>query len=365
MAGTVTFNGATSFTGSNSLSAATSFNIDVKENASIGIVDGDLTLSANQQTVATNIGSRFIGISVFRNGTLGQPSIETTGMGDITLNGRGGTDVFGNYGVNLVGATIRSTASGPNAGAITLNGAGGLGPSGDHGVFLQNRFATVSQVTSVDGDITFIGEGNPLTFGQGVYVANGSVVSSTGTGSDAAEITMRSGTAGVNIEAQVVVTSIDGDMLFDGTGGSMGARFAQSQVSSTGTGASAAKITIHGTASGMPTGIGVDIASSQLTSATGNILITGQGGGNGTAHVLPGVLLNNASVSSTGTGVDAATITIDGTGGLTQLAGYGVDIRTNTMITSVDGDVLIKGQGGMSGTANTGVNASSANDQHR
>lgn len=80
-AGQITFNGTTSFTGANTLSAFTSRNILVNSGARVTTADGDLTLLVNQQ--ATPTAAPFIGVVV--NGSL----VGTTGAGNVTVKGKG------------------------------------------------------------------------------------------------------------------------------------------------------------------------------------------------------------------------------------------------------------------------------------
>src|SRR5262249_24997803 len=98
------------------------------------------------------------------------------------------------------------------------------------------------------------------------------------------------------------------------------------QVTSTGTGAGAANITRNGTGGsgqGSNDGVEVVLAGSLVTSVTGNIQITGQGGTTATGSGNIGVLLHRGGqVTSTG----AAAITLNGTGGSGTDSNDGVDV---------------------------------------
>ena len=108
---------------------------------------------------------------------------------------------------------------------------------------------------------------------------------------------------------------------------------------------------------------GVDIfgASTVVTSVDGAISITGQGG-NGSRTNNVGVFLDRSGgVESTGTGVHAATITINGTAGGVG-GGRGVALSGSpTRVASVDGAISITGPGGNGANgSNVGISSSNA-----
>ena len=113
-AGAIAFTGTTSFTLSAELNASTSKKILVNPGSILSSANGNITMSANQQVVAT-IGS-FIGIDV--NGA----TVKTTGNGMISLTGKGGTVGNGNFGIQVrAGSLLETTGSG----SIALTGAMG------------------------------------------------------------------------------------------------------------------------------------------------------------------------------------------------------------------------------------------------
>src|SRR5581483_4583787 len=83
-----------------------------------------------------------------------------------------------------------------------------------------------------------------------------------------------------------------------------------------------------------------------ILSATGNILLKGQGGpGTGTTSDVQsnvGLSISGAQVTSTGT----ATITLDATGGGGQSFNDGLVMATNAKISSAQGNITVRGQGG-------------------
>ncbi|MCA9049657.1 MAG: hypothetical protein KDA89_13070, partial [Planctomycetaceae bacterium] len=191
-------------------------------NTAISTVDGGITILANSAAGAGN----FHGVDV--NGT----TVTTTGIGDISITGTGGTTAGGatQHGVTVrASAVIQSTATGADAGEIQLSGTGGAGAIGSSGV----RLVPSSSVVSVDGDILIVGNGGPGTSGEarGVNLQNGGIISSTGTGVNAATITII-GTGGTNGGATDGnsgvylsqsggdnITSVAGDISITGTGG--------------------------------------------------------------------------------------------------------------------------------------------------
>lgn len=301
--------------------------------------------------------------------------ISTTSTGNITIIGRGGNTGSNNHGIYLeTGAYIESTASGINAGTITLTGTGGNGNDSNHGVYITG---TGTEIRSIDGAMSFIGQGGSNgTIGSsdnyGIYVADGADITSTGTGADAATITF-DGTGGagydnnigVNISGiGVVVTSDTGNIDITGRGGAdtvnyrngnHGVRNAiAARVSSTGTGSDAATITVNGIAGqGTSFNNGVEMTgSSRFVSSYGDISISGTGGtsGSGISTGNRGVRVSNGSlISSDGTLSGAANIMVIGTGANADDDNYGISIESTGNIRTVNGDMNIIGQGGSNG----------------
>jgi RHS repeat-associated protein len=296
----VAANAGIAVTGDGAVQFTATRNITLASGSSITAVDGDITLSANQQLTPT--AGNFIGIDLY--GAL----LKTTGGGNIALTGRGGDTDSDNYGIQLrIGAVVESTAVGATAGAITIDGTGGAGTSYNRGVFITG---STTRVTAVDGDIQITGQGGDGSSGwnDGVRIALAAGVSSTGTDANAAKITI------------------------DGTGGA-------------------------GTSSNR--GVGITSSGTLVTSVGGDIQITGQGG-DGSESFNEGVEITySAVVSSTGMDANAAKIAIHGTGGAGTNYNQGVYISDGTQVTSVDGDIQITGQGGDgSSSFNPGVRIS-------
>ena len=296
--------------------------------------------------------------------------------GNINITGVGGTGSSSqNTGVQVTtGGVVESTGTDANAATITITGTGGDGTENNFGVFVQ---IADSKVTSVAGDINITGTGGngSAETNHGVYLLSGGGVESTGTGADAATISM-TGTGGngtfdnngVRIQGTGSnVTSREGDITLMGTGGDGSAGFnhgvvvsAEAVVQSTESGANAAKITITGTGGDSTLdnlGVLVEGTDSQVNAVDGDITITGNGGGGSTVSNQGVLVQNGGVVGSTGTGPDAATITITGTGGSGTDSNIGVQVKdTGSRVTAVDGRISIVGTGGSDGLAGNDFN---------
>ncbi len=337
--------GPISTSGIGAVSLNVSHNIAMTSGSSITTVNGNITLIANQAATAT---ADFIGIDL-DNATV------TSTNGAITLDGTGSGTLVNTPGVNLNnGAVIQSTGVGGAVRGISITGTGAAS-TGSAGIMAEGP---TTLVTAVDGDINIMGS---ATGGSGVMFNGASWVTSTGTGTHAGTITITGHGQGIqSTVAQGVIfgpgttanpigggiTSIDGDILVTGTSaaavsGGAGVMFIDSNVASTGVGPHAAKIALNGTSTSPndAQGQGVYINGPQtfnsISSVDGDISITGS------STDSQGVVIWSSQVNSSGSGADAATITIEGTGTLD-----GVRIQTGTdLINSIDGDISITGTG--------------------
>lgn len=282
------------------------------------------------------------------------PTVVTSVDGPITISGHGGSGLDDRHrGIELFqGVRISSSGFGPDAATITIDGEGGTGD----GSFFNNAgvYADRSEVTSVSGTIHVSGRGGVGggRAGNGVELS-GSILSSTGVGADAATIhiegTGGQGNSGHGVSLATTATSIDGDITvlgLAGVGSSAGILMEGGTIASTGTGTDAARITMVGEGSIGSFSRGVHMqGNSSLTSVDGDIAITGRGGG-GTSGSNYGLYLPRYSISSTGIGPNAARITLDGTGGSVSGTTHGIYLAGVGTLTSVDGDVRLTGQAG-------------------
>ncbi len=298
-AGAITFNGATVFAGSNSLSASTAKNIAVNSGASVTTANGNLTLFANQQVTPT--AGSFTGL------LLTDALIQVTGTGDVTIRGKGGNSGSSQIGIKIFGT---SDIIGGTSGLVTVEGTGGASSgTGNIGVDLSvGGFVNYASITSSGASVSVTGTaGGTGSSGsnRGVFLGKFGEISAGGSGT---------------------VTVV-------GYGG-------------------------VGTAN---TNEGVNVTESRIISAGGNISVTGTGGGTGISSDNNGVYLNNAgSITAGGSG---STTTILGQGGNSAGIGgtnHGVRVGSST-ISSTLGNTSVTGIEGGGSTSIAIVAAASGN----
>ncbi|MBN2520811.1 MAG: filamentous hemagglutinin N-terminal domain-containing protein [Bacteroidales bacterium] len=229
-------------------------------------------------------------------------------------------------------------------------------------VGLENR----GTITSYYGNISLQGQGGDTSSGNyGIYNNVGNI-SSTGTGTNAATITLV-GTAGAGVNRNCgiynndsSITSIDGNITLTGTGNGTGENnfgifnSDNTTCSSTGTGSHASDITM--------TGIGGDgtngnhgifnAINSSITVDEGVIELTGTGQGSGYDNC--GIYNYGSSISSTGTAVTTKAITLEGTASIGTNKNRGI-YNFNSTITSDEGNISLTGTGKGSGKSNSGI----------
>ncbi|QDV24951.1 Calx-beta domain-containing protein [Aureliella helgolandensis] len=283
--------------------------------------------------------------------------------GDIEMRGTGGESSSSGKGLYLRKLSIVSSSTTPDLGNISLIGTGGNGQgSGNSGSEIENV-----SITATTGDISVMGHGGSGAGGSntGINLAS-TELKSLGLGMDAGKITLDGtgggGTSphGIQIRTGTTLESRDGDIAIKGQGGtvqgtspshwwsSKGVLVAGSGIvfASTGTTSNAATISIHGTGDGITNlnnGIELNSSDGILTSAYGNIVLTGVAGNNNSRGIES---YNWGEISSTGRGVNAAQILLDGTGRGNQ---PGIHLEAdsavqNYTITSIDGDIELRGQ---------------------
>jgi hypothetical protein len=307
---TTTGTGNISLQGKGGNDAATGFHFGVE-------VHGGATVSSSGTGTVTLTGTggsgtnANYGVDVQDAGTL-----ITSVTGAISMTGQGGNGTAdSNLGIQLeLGAHVTSTGTGATAATIGLNGTGGAGTTATRGVDLA--FAG-TLLTSVDGNIAITGQGGTGSsdFSEGVVIQISAQLTSTGTGTITINGTGGSGTDnnnGVDIaQANALVTSATGNIGITGMAGNGTANSnvgvvvqLTGQVTSTGTGATAASITLVGTGgagAGTNNNDGVRVGDmGTLASADGAIGVTGTAG-IGAASL--GVdVFGTSQITATGTG---------------------------------------------------------------
>lgn len=285
-----------------------------------------------------------------------------TGLLQITGTGGGNGTGNGNVGIFL-NAKVDTTSSGP----IVFNGTAGSGVSGNMGIYLSQ-----GEISTVNGNITLQGTGagtGGLNFGirlesDAQCISSGSgVIALTGTSGNGKNnnhgVILSGGTLSANTGSISITGTGRGAQSYN-----YGIRLeSDSQCISTGT----ATITLNGqNSSGINGNAGVSISTmgEAITSGYGNVQITGTS--SGTGYLNQGVRLEAGQLVSTGTGAGAANIHLTGTGSVgtdycngvaVQGAGYsvtsgGTTSFFGTVITSVDGNIILEGTGQGTGMGN-------------
>ena len=326
--------------GSGGVSLTTTGHIALAAGSSITTVNGNITLSANQQATATS--------GLFKGIELADAALTVTGSGNILVEGRGGNSSTNNYGVSLTAAATITSATG----TTTVKGTGGPSTNRhNYGVLLGDS-GTV--ITSNGGAVLVEGTGAGLE-SFGVLLVSGAVITSAGTGAGAT-VTVKGSTAtggtSLLVGANSQITSSGGAVLVEGTGGS-GASVGvevEGTITSTGTG-SGASVTVKGvggtSSSYFVHGV---VVNGQISSSGGPVLVEGTGGTlSSNPNFTMGVFVDAGQITSTGTNA-AATVTVKGTGGNPGISGstnQGVRVSGATSrISSSGGAILIEGTRG-------------------
>ncbi|HSS20326.1 MAG TPA: Calx-beta domain-containing protein [Pyrinomonadaceae bacterium] len=308
------------------------------------VQNGNLVLEANQQATPT-VGN-FTGVDI-DGGT-----VQSTGSGNISINGKGGQGAFDlMYGVRVfTGGKVLSTGTG----TITVQGTGGARTSGAPGVNGTELFGVYvyligSEISSTSGAMQITGQGGVTndTGSFGVVVAGGKIQTS-----GAGTLTIN-GTGGVETGGSTTFVNSEGvlvtvDDAVTPAGG---------VVASTGTGANAGNISITGisgtAANGSSQGVRTD-SPGAITTVDGSITITGTSAACGNACLGTSI---RGPLTASGTGA----INITGTGAASTGAfpTHGVNVRSGGNVATASGNITITGTGG-NGADNAGFNLASA-----
>ncbi|WP_254507965.1 hypothetical protein [Anatilimnocola floriformis] len=286
---------------------------------------GNLVLNANQQAVST--AASFNGVDI--NGRL------QSGSGEIVVNGRAGAQ--GGIGVSLF--TSSSSASIGSAGAIRLNGTGGgSGTSaGNYGVNLQGTVtvgAGGAFINGQGGNTTGSGANNHgVVFGSGAVLTGNSTVTGRGGGGTGGNNYGVVSTSAPNVGNLTAIgygggllgggnnnygvslgTLIGGNISLTGTGGgALGSM--QNHGINIQSGFDATSVTLSGFGGNLTgtggSNAGVAVYGETGLKTSGNLSITGVGGGGPATGSNTGVSLAPLWIRVTGTG----SVNVNGTGG--------------------------------------------------
>jgi hypothetical protein len=317
-----TTNSDLSASGTGTISLTAARNINMASGSSVTTVDGDLTLSANQQVTPTS--GNFAGVDMI------SALVQVTGSGAISVLAKGGTDLNGSqYGIRLGnGADIL----GGTSGTVTVTGTGGGGTGGgNQGVRVE---IAGSSISSSGGNVVVTGTGGGSVASDsnfGVWVLDSGLITCGGSGTVTVTGTGGNGSGG---SQHGVLVQSGGDIL----GGTTGT------------------LTISGTGglSGgtQNVGVRVDGSGSTISSSGANVQVTGNGGGSGASIQNIGVFVlgSGAAISAGGTG----TVGIIGNGGTTTTGDQNHGIVVQAAVSSNNGNITLNGTGGGSGTS--GIN---------
>ncbi len=353
-------NAVVTLTGTGTATVKASKNLTINTGGSLITQNGNLTVETNQQTTPTT--GNFVGIDI-NGGTL-----KVTGSGQANVKGKGGDYQYDQVGIQLRNGGIAEGGTSP----LTLEGRGGNGSGNNHyGVLVTG---TNTKVTSSGGNVSVTGFGGNMANAngqKGIRVAAGGMITAGGNGT--VTVTGTGGNAssqnndGVHL-TNGTLTSSGGNVSVTGTGGGAASTIAgrnygvyvesSGLISAAGTGT----VTVQGTGGmGQQGGnLGIYLNASSVTSANGNIQLTGTAGANNSltsAGQNYGVLLETASlVSAGGTG----TVSVQGTSSINSIGqNYGIFIKDlNTKIISNNGNIHLNGRGGSTvgaGETNMGV----------
>ncbi|MBB5039460.1 choice-of-anchor D domain-containing protein [Prosthecobacter dejongeii] len=315
-AGEVRLDGNCQFTGDASLNVETLLNIYLTGQTpgrTVSVVDGDLTLKANQGATASS--GEFTGIHFNRY------TASSSGSGNITLLGRGGNGTNGasNRGFYMQSnSVVESTSTDVmTAGTIEISGTGGATSGATNNAAGVLITGAATRIISNAGGIEVVGSTDSTGTGGsllGVSVENGAQINGigsadvtvTGTGGDA---TSGANNRGVSVNAtNSLVTVEDGTLIISGTAGDAPASSSQigvrisagGAVSSTGDGPiSLTAIAGAGTTDNI--GLQITGTGSQLTSLNGDITVTATAGGSGATNGNNGIRVTaGGRVISTG-----------------------------------------------------------------
>lgn len=307
--------------GTGAISLTTARNITFIAGSSVTTVNGDLTLSANQQTTATT--GLFDGIDIL--GGL----IQSTGTGAVTVQGRAGNSSNQLVGIYMAGQIIGGTGA-----PVTVQGTGGAGDGSTsaHGVGVLGVGSTI---TSAGANVIVNGTGGGIginAHNYGVSVSGGGVITAGGAGSVTVTGTGGNTTGsgdnnwGVDVRTGGSISSGGGGVSVTGTGGgsstsanNYGVRVWSAGVITSGAGGSVAVIGQGGGGSGgVNDGIRVEDANSTITSGGGNVTVTGTEGTGGSQFA---IRVQNAGAVTTATN-----------GGNIAIVGDSMDLATGTPV---------------------------------
>ncbi|MFT5466214.1 MAG: filamentous hemagglutinin family protein, partial [Verrucomicrobiales bacterium] len=280
-------------------------------------INDNLTLDGYGTVDATNGGSLEAGGNVAINGSVtGSGStqnftVDAGTFGALSIGGDvGGTGLINDVDFNALSFTY----------ANELTAQGNVAVNAVRNIFLSPS----STITTTTGSIDLTGNSDGIGTGNfsGVYVGGG--------------IDTTSGA--------ITLIGMGGDNGND----NVGVRLFGGVINSTGTGPAVGALTIDGTGGtgGANENHGVRLEDgAEINTVDGNLALTGFGGISGAAGS-KGVYLVNSDISSTGTGANAGSLTLVGSGADDTIGLIGFEVSSGAVVSTVDGEISITGTGG-------------------
>lgn len=340
--GNITFDAPLDFnnTGNNSLTLIATGNIDINADINDSQPGGD-SLNLNLEADSDNSGG---GRIIFNNVTV------NTGGGNLTGIARGNQQF-------PEGIIINKSTINTSGGNINLIGEGVTG-NNSRGIYIDNGAILETKGT---GTITLEGiSGGGTDSNYGLLILSDSKISVENGGIELTGIGNGTGTSTYGIwlsENSTVQTTGTGDITLTGTNNATGSNnngiaiTKGGEVVSTGTG-NINLVGKGGNGTKLNYGIVIENVNSRVTAVNGDINLTGTGGA-GKENDNYGILLQNGGfVEATGSG----NITLTGTGGagINRNDGIRIDI-VNSKVSSVDGDINLTGTSNGTGNNNRGI----------
>ncbi|EDX78529.1 haemagglutination activity domain protein [Coleofasciculus chthonoplastes PCC 7420] len=214
--GTVQLNGGTLNSGDGAIEITGRGSSDGAAKTGIFLTNGTVVESTGTGTITLE-GTGGSGTSATRGIEIQNPGTRVSSEdGDILINGIGGDSTGNdNFGIFMLGGVVESTG----IGNITLEGTAETGTDGNRGIQIQNS----GTVSSNDGDILLRGEAENATGNNnfGIFMLSGGVVESTGSGNITLEGTggTEASSRGIQIQdSGTKVSSNTGDILLSSIG---------------------------------------------------------------------------------------------------------------------------------------------------
>ncbi|WP_052746270.1 CHAT domain-containing protein [Prochlorothrix hollandica] len=314
--------------------------IRAADNVAITAVDGLIDLVG----VGAGTGDNNHGIAALTTG-----NFVSSGSGAIFLTGSSfGT---GNNNIGILGQSGPSFLATSSSGTISLTGTGGNGSDNNAGIRLD------SSVGGGTGNITLTGTGRGSADDNEGISLNGTDAQVTTQGMGTVTLVGRSqgtgtGNHGLLVQLEAAVETVDGLLQVTGTGSGSGGRGIVLDSATVNTSTGDLLMTgVGGGGDNESTGVLVGNGS-QVRSTTGAITVTGMANAPGNNNV--GVLITGISSQVS---TDSGSMTLTGSGGPGTNLNDGIRISNGSLVDSNSGAVALIGTGGSDGSSTSFGNA--------